>query len=123
MGQENLSEKRRDLRYEVLDYAMVYGPAEAEPIRSVIVDIGLGGLQIRSRAALPVGSICQLNIGNLDSHPIKIRGEVRHSQKVKDSDLYASGIKFLPETHDERSTVAEYVHSVFQRQADLLLPE
>jgi hypothetical protein len=120
MGVERLQpESRKDLRYEVLDYALVFGSEDHEPVRSVIVDIGLGGVQIRSRASLPVGSVCMLNIGNLDSAPISIRGEVRHSQPVVGSDLFATGIKFMPETHDEKSTVAQYVHSVFQRQSDL----
>lgn len=120
MDARNVSEKRRDIRYEVLDYAMVYDTEGNEPVRCVIVDIGLGGVQIRSRGSLPVGGVCLMNIGNLDTTPIKIRGEVRHSQKVQGSDLYASGIRFLPRTPDERAVVAAYVHSVFQRQADQL---
>ena len=115
-------DKRQGIRYEVLDYAMVYQTEEPEPIRSIIVDIGLGGLQIRSKDSLPVGAICHLNVGNLDAAPLRIRGEVRHSNRVTGSNLFATGIKFLPETHDERSSVAEYVHSVFQRQTDRLVP-
>ena len=122
MDAHNISDKRRDVRYEILDYAMVYDSAESEPVRCVIVDIGLGGLQLRSRDELAVGGTCLMNIGNLDTSPIRIRGEVRHSQKVKGSELFASGIRFIPETPEERTTVASYVHSVFQRQADLLFP-
>ncbi len=120
MNAENANEKRLDPRYEILEYAMVFEKDQTEAVRGVIVDIGLGGLQLRSRSHLNVGSICDMNIGNLNSAPIKIRGEVRHSQPVQGSDLIASGIRFLPQTPAERATVAEFVHSAFQRQADIL---
>ncbi len=116
-----ISEQRKDIRYEVLDYALVYCPKGADPVRSVIVDIGLGGLQIRSRDQLPIGCNCVIAIGNGAREAVEIHGEIRHCAKVDGSDLYSTGIKFLPRDGSERTTVAEYVHSVFQRQADHLL--
>ena len=116
------ADQRRYSRYEVLDYAIVDVDGDPEPIRSVIVDIGLGGLQLRAKKPLNVGTNCRLCVGNLESKPFEIRGEVRHAQQVTGSDLYAIGVRFVPENHDERTTVAEYVHSVFQRQADFLTP-
>lgn len=117
----NNMDNRRYARYEILDYALVESDHFQEPIRSVIVDIGLGGLQLRSKVALPVGTQCLLKLGNMESAPVTIRGEIRHIQPVEGSDLVACGVKFVPENHEERSTVAEYVHSVFQRQADNLI--
>ena len=121
MDINNGSDKRQYLRYEVLDYALVYSDAYDEPIRSVVVDIGLGGLQVRARQFLELGSIVLLKIGNMEHPPVTIRGEVRYNQGLPGSDLYSLGIRFMPESHEERTEVAEYVHSVFQRQADLLI--
>ena len=113
-------DKRRYIRYEVLDYALAHLSNVIEPFHVVIVDIGLGGLQIRSRETLPVGSKCKIHVGSADSTPMVLVGEVRHSMRVPNSDLVASGIRFLPKTHEERLTIAEYVHAVFQRQCDML---
>jgi hypothetical protein len=113
-------DKRRYIRYEVLDYAQAHLSSTFEPFNVVIVDIGLGGLQLRSRETLPVGSKCKLHVGNEDKPPLVLVGEVRHSMRVPNSDLVASGVRFLPKTHEERLTIAEYVHAVFQRQCDLL---
>ena len=116
-------DKRQYLRYEILDYALVYGENYAEPIRSVVVDLGLGGLQIRCRENIPAGEIVNLKIGNMEHPPINIRGEVRYTQSVNNSDLFSVGIRFMPETHEDRIAMAEYVHAVFQRQADMLTSE
>ena len=113
------SDKRRFLRYEVLDYAAVVDGVDST--NAVIVDIGLGGLQLRSKTALPVGHKVSINIGRLHKAPLELAGEVRHTSKMDDSDLFASGIRFVPETHEERLAIAEYVHGVFQRQCDKLL--
>jgi hypothetical protein len=115
------SDKRRFLRYEMLDYALVYSCEIEEPIKAVIVDIGLGGLQLRSREEIPVGIVCRIQIGRLNGDPLMLAGEVRHTGPVEESDLTATGIRFCPETHDERLAIAEYVHGVFQQQCDKLL--
>lgn len=114
-------DNRRYARYEILDYALVESEHLPEPVRSVIVDIGLGGLQLRAKAKLPVGSQCMLKLGNMEDVPVAIRGEIRHADPVDGSDLIACGVKFVPENHEERTIVAEYVHSIFQRQADHLI--
>jgi hypothetical protein len=114
------TDKRRFLRYEMLDYALAY-TSGCEAINSVIVDIGLGGVQLRSKEALPVGAVCQIHIGRSEGDPLVLAGEVRHSKLVPNSDLVSSGIRFCPHTHEERLAIAEYVHGVFQRQCDKLL--
>jgi hypothetical protein len=113
-------DKRRYIRYEVLDYAQAYISSFSEPQNAVIVDIGLGGLQLRSRTVLPVGDKCTLHVGSPDRPPVVLPGEVRHSMQVPNSDLIATGVRFLPRSHEERLAIAEYVHAVFQRQCDLL---
>jgi hypothetical protein len=104
----------------MLDYALVYTP-EQEPVKAVIVDIGLGGLQLRSKELIPVGAYCKVQIGRVNGEPLTLAGEVRHSSDIENSELIATGVRFCPETHEERLAIAEYVHGVFQRQCDKLL--
>lgn len=120
MSAENYTEKRVDTRIDVLDYAMIEREEGSERLRSVVVDIALGGLQTRTREKLPVGSVCYLFIGSVAKDMIRIRGEVRHSKKLS-SGLFASGIRFVPETHEERATIAAYLQLAFQRRAEFLL--
>lgn len=120
MDYSNASDKRRFLRYEVLDYAQV-NDGLGEPMNAVIVDIGLGGLQLRAKHTIPVGSRIRMQIGRLHQEPLQLLGEVRHTCEVDNSDLISSGIRFCPETHEDRLSIAEYVHAVFQRQCDKLL--
>ena len=122
IGSEPLKDvdQRKYIRYEVLEYALVYAAASLEPLHVVIVNIGLGGLQLRSRDRLPVGERCQFHVGMIDRPPLILPGEVRHCVPVPGSDLVSTGVRFQPRTHEERLAIAEYVHSVFQRQCDLL---
>lgn len=114
-------ELRQFLRYEVLDYAIVAPPDGSEPINTIIVDMGLGGLQLRSKQVLPVGEICKLQVGRLNDEPLVLHGEVRHSDLMPNCDLVASGVRFIPRDHDERMAVAAFVQAVFRRQCELLV--
>ena len=119
---DNVSvDKRRYARFEILECALVYPDGHTEAVRAVVVDIGLGGIQLRSRERLPVDRLCHLQIGGGPGQsPIELKGEVRYSRPIEGSELVASGFRFLPATHEERLAVAEYVHGVFVRQADEL---
>jgi hypothetical protein len=114
------TDKRRYIRYEMLDYVVVRPNNGTASSNSIIVDIGLGGLQLRTREMLPTGEHCTMEVGRVDSTPLVLKGEIRHSSAVPGSDLYASGIRFKPENHEDRIAIAEYVHAIFQRQCDLL---
>jgi c-di-GMP-binding flagellar brake protein YcgR len=112
------SDKRRYVRYELLDYAVMSVDGEINPVNIVITDIGLGGIQIRSKSTLVSGSKCTIHVACMDGTDLDLRGEVRHATAVNNSDLYSAGVRFIPENHLERMAVAEFVHQVFQRQAD-----
>lgn len=114
------SDQRRYARFEVLDYAMVYPAGGSDPFRAVVVDVGLGGVQLRSRELLPHGELCELVIGTPDGKQLALQGEVRNSRKVTETELYGAGYRFLPSDHEQRIAVAEYVHMVFQRQSETL---
>ena len=114
-------DKRRYLRYEILDYALVFPGQDPAPVQAVIVDIGLGGLQIRSKAALPVGVKCSVEVGRQQRASLFLKGEIRHCGVMDNSDLFGSGIRFLPQDHPDRMAIAEYVHEIFQRQCEKLV--
>jgi hypothetical protein len=112
---------RKFARFEVIECAMIYDDTRSEPYRAVVVDIGLGGLQLRSKEVLPVGDICQVHVGREGKKPLELPAEVRYSAQIENSDLIASGVRFMPQTHEQRVAVAEYVHSVFQQQGESLV--
>ncbi len=116
-------DQRRYARFEVLDYAMVYPSSSSHPFRAIVVDVGLGGVQLRSREELPVGFTCELVIGDSSGKQLSLAGEVRNSRALEGQDLYGSGYRFTPKSHDERIEIAEYVHRVFQRQGEKLVSD
>lgn len=113
-------DQRRYVRYEILDYALCYPEHGEESMNAVITDIGLGGVQVRTKYPVPGGSMWSLHVGREEEAPLILRAEARHCQPVPDSDLYATGFRFMPNNHQERVMIAEYVHGVFQRQCDLM---
>jgi hypothetical protein len=120
MSKAQGQDQRKHVRYELVDFAMLESAALEEPARCVVVDVSLGGLQVRSKVALPVGSHCVLVVAQLGAKPLRIRGEVRHSGPVAGSDLLSSGFRFLPETNEDRIAIMEYVHGVFLRRSELM---
>jgi hypothetical protein len=114
------SDKRRYIRYELLDYAVMKIDGSFDTVNVVITDIGLGGIQIRTKAELVSGSKCVIHVGCSDGVTLDLRGEVRHAAQIPGSDLFSAGIRFVPENHEERMSVAEFVHQIFQRQAEEL---
>lgn len=113
-------DQRRYLRYEVLHFATVYADG-FEPFSCVVIDIGLGGLQYRTRQPLSSGALVHVSVGRSDEiPPLMVRAEVRHCFAIADSELYAVGLKFVPSDQRERMAVASHVHDVFRRQCELM---
>jgi hypothetical protein len=102
-------------RFEFAECAMVYEDEQSEPYRAMLVDIGLGGVQLRSKEHLPVNLPLTLTIGQDEGAPLTFRGKVRYCH-CDNENMWVSGFKFAPESHEERVAIAEYVHGVFQRQ-------
>lgn len=120
MGFQANIDKRRYLRYDLLDYAMAYSEHDLVGIRSVIADVGLGGLALRTHEPLDIGAKVRLVVGRGSGEAFTIRGIVRHVQINPESRLYAIGVQFQPENHQERVTIAQYVHEIFQRRCDIV---
>lgn len=119
MARTDRKDMRRHVRYELIDFALLEHPSLEDAVRCVIVDVSLGGLQVRSKQTLPVGEACFLRIARLGKKPLVIRGEVRHSGFIPDTDLIGSGFRFLPENNEDRIAIMDYVHSVFIRRSEL----
>lgn len=120
MGFQANIDKRRYLRYDLLDYAMAYPDHDIVGIRSVIADVGLGGLALRTHEPLEIGHKLKLVVGRGSGAAITIRGVVRHVHINAESRLYAIGVQFQPENHEDRVTIAQYVHEIFQRRCDVV---
>jgi len=114
------TDKRRYIRYELLDYAQLEQIGSGPTLNTIIVDIGLGGLQLRSREPVTVGTKCHITVGRMEGAILTFRAEIRHCAQVEGAELFGLGVRFLPESHDERMGIAEFVHAIFQRQCDLL---
>lgn len=118
MDNSTYSDIRRFARFPLLEYAVVHLENGSDPFRAMVVDIGLGGAQLRSKEKLPVGAMCNIEMGQEEGATLSLRGEVRFSVPIPHSDLHASGFKFLPENHQERAAVAAFVHQIFQAQCE-----
>lgn len=119
-NKDALNDRRRHARFELLDYAILTRVGETESVRAVIVDISLGGLQLRSRRPFVDGARYKLVIGQGDNTPITINAESRHSKPIKDTDLFSTGFRLTPETAIERIEWVEYVHMIFKLQGEML---
>jgi hypothetical protein len=116
------NDHRQHARFELLDYALMQGDAEGQPAaqRAIIVDVSLGGLQIRSRTKFSHGDVFRLTVGRADNSPVLIAAEVRYSIPIEESDLFATGFKVKPEDNEQRINWVDYVHTVFQSQGETL---
>ena len=120
MSRFDPNDQRRYLRYEVLHFATVYAEA-AEPFHCVVIDIGLGGLQYRTRDPLAIGAVVRVSVGRSDEvPPLVVNAEVRHCQAIKGSDLFAVGLRFVPADQKERMAIASHVHDVFRHQCEMM---
>lgn len=118
--EHNFNDRRKHARFELMDYAIVTKEGSPESTRSVIVDISLGGLQLRSRQPFEDNTSYQLEIGRGNNSPIVVHAESKHSQPVDESDLFSTGFRLTPKTAMERIEWVEYVHQVFKAQGELL---
>lgn len=118
-GKES-QERRSSTRLELLEYAIITKPEKAASpaSRSVVTDVSLGGLQVRSRDKFESGCCCRLNIGRLMDSPLEIDAEVRYCKEIPDSGLYSTGFRVLPASPDQRSGWADFVHAVFVLRKD-----
>ena len=111
---------RRDHdRHEILECALISRPSSNESFRAIIVDVSLGGLQVRSQSPVLTGERLTVKIGRDQGSPMFLHADVRYSRLHPDSGLYASGLKFRPESHEERLAIAKYLNSAALSRAQI----
>lgn len=110
-------ERRVNSRFELLEYSMITSP-DGNQSRGVVVDVSLGGLQVRSRNAFQSGSMCTLQIGRLGASPLTVEAEARYCGPVEDSDLFSTGFRVSDLNPEQRLAWADFVHSVFRNRMD-----
>lgn len=124
MNNQEALEMRKHARFELFEYAMIYTNEGSEPIRSVIIDISLGGAQVRSRTTVEAGLKVVVDVAQPDAvEPFLVNAEVRYSNPIPNTDLYAVGFRFTPTSAEEREKIARYVHEFFRMQGEYLLGE
>ena len=118
---EGYKDLRQFARFELLEYAMIINKDSNVSTRSVIIDVSLGGLQVRSRHKFPIGASYMLNIGRAEAEPLVVEAEARYCIQIEDTDLYATGFRCLPATTSQRMQWVDYVHAIFQSQGEHLV--
>jgi len=117
---DGAKDTRQHARFELLEYAIIVDRKTQESIRSVIIDVSLGGLQVRSRHLFHAGTDCILNIGRADSDPLVVEAEARYCVQIDGTDLYATGFRCMP-TEAQRVQWVDYVHAIFLSQGEYLV--
>jgi len=115
------TDRRHFARFDILEYALLQREVHPESTSCVVVDVSLGGLQIRTREALQPGERCQITIGRGGVRPVSSRVEVRYAARDDDSELFAVGLRFLPTETKDRIAMVDYIHDGFRRQGEMLL--
>lgn len=113
-------DRRTASRFQMLEYAVI-DPGVQPLIRSVVTDVSLGGLQVRSRHQFSSGIKISLKIGRGEAQPVALMAEVRYSTPIDESDLFSTGLRVHAATPEERIQWAEYVHAIFQAKGDELI--
>lgn len=117
------SERRAFSRLQVLEYANISKPSENKPIRSIVVDVSLGGLQLRSKEQFKPGSQYWLVLGRNGRKQFRISAEARYCVAVEESDLFSTGFKCQPTNDAERIDWVDFVHDVFRESGETLLDD
>lgn len=118
---DGFKDVRKHARFELLEYAIVFEKESGEGFRSVVIDVSLGGLQVRSRHQFPTGVNYSLSIGRAEADPLVIEASARYCVPIDDTDLYATGFRCVPASTAQRNQWVDYVHHIFQIQGEHLV--
>lgn len=111
-------DNRRHARFEMFEYAVLYRENDPDGISALIVDISVGGLQVRARNRFLQGEVCTLVIGRGWEPPLTINVEIRYSCEIEEADLFATGVRYRPRDAQQRMELVDYLHDVFQRRSE-----
>lgn len=120
MEQTRMQETRRYERFPCAQMVTIRAkdqPASPEDARALVVDVSLGGLKMRTKAALDANKPYTLTMSS-GGEPIDFNGSIVHLIPGDETTEASIGFVFRPETHDERVAIANFVHRVFTQAWD-----
>ena len=94
---------------------------ESEPV--IIVDLSLGGFQIRSKRTFHNGELCEISISDPDNDPLVVQAEVRYASEIPEVGLYGTGFRFHPATLEQKVALVNYIHTRFRMDVERLTAE
>lgn len=114
-------EKRRHVRHETMEYALLFHDSSEEPIPAMVMDISLGGLRFQTRSKFEEGEVFLMQIGQGDSNPIQTSVEVRHVKPLSEkSALNSVGVRFMPGASEHRMRLVQWIHNHIVEEAHLV---
>jgi len=110
-------DSRKYIRHEVIDFALITCLPSQRASRALVVDVGLGGLSLRTKDSFNADQKVSVLVGQGGEPPIEIHGQIRHVRKQSHADTYSVGIQFQPKNNAERARVASLINVAFQRSS------
>jgi hypothetical protein len=110
------SEKRSDVRYDVLECGMLWRPNGTIPERvgpALITNASISGVQLRTRTSLAAAEDLLLQLGS-EEGPMFIPGTIKYVRST-DEGATAIGFHFEPRTYRDREAIAKYMLTLKER--------
>jgi hypothetical protein len=105
------SDTRQHPRYKTSEQAELSSGELPAPCSAAVLDISLGGCRLRCKNPFLAGKILTICLmGNLTA---TVNCEVRYS--VPENGEYTMGVRFCPDSHAERISLAKVVYDINQR--------
>jgi hypothetical protein len=105
-------DKRNDVRYDVLECAMLWRPGGASPERVgsvLITNASIGGLQLRTKTAIEPGQDFLLQIGS-EEGPLFLPCRIRYAEGNGHANgTSVLGCNFEPKNFRDREAIGKYV--------------
>ncbi len=83
------------------------------------IEVGEGGVAIRSEMRLPVGQLMVITFKLPEAPPIIVRGIVRYQQTIANSNDVKLGVEFLNLGFDCKRSIRSYVAAKSEAEAQL----
>ena len=114
---QTAKDTRKYIRHEVIDFSIILPNTSKLPVSALIVDVGLGGVALRTREKFPPEEMVTITVGQNNGSPISFHGEIRYCDKREKESTYAVGVQFKPANQEERALIANFINNAFQRNS------
>ncbi len=110
-GQFGADEKRQSERHPFYELGMLWsakGEASTRLGSAMVTNVSIGGVQVRTKHPAKKDDSIVLELGT-DDGPVFLPGGVRYSRNGHADGSYTLGVKFQPETKEDRQALAQFV--------------